>query len=96
MVRYKSMNGKSKSQQVSVVIDPRICHGKPVISGTRIMVWQILELLELGESLADIHEAFPTLPQGAVEAALRFAADRARSERYVAFTDEKTPAYLSA
>ena len=90
------MGGKLKSQRVSVVIDPRVCHGKPVISGTRIMVWQILELLELGESPVEIHEAFPSLPQGAIEAALRFAADRAKSERYIAFTDEKTPTYLSA
>jgi len=32
----------------TIIADPQICHGKPVITGTRIMVWQILELLEAG------------------------------------------------
>ena len=90
------MGNQLKARKVEVVVDPQVCHGKPVISGTRVMVWQILELLELGESSVEIHEAFPSLPQGAIEAALRFAADRVRSERYIAFGDGKTPTYLSA
>ncbi len=28
-----------------VVMDPDICHGKPTFIGTRIMVWQVLEML---------------------------------------------------
>ncbi len=31
-----------------IVIDPKICHGKPTFISTRIMVWQILELVALG------------------------------------------------
>jgi uncharacterized protein (DUF433 family) len=34
-----------------IVADPNICHGKAVFRGTRIMVWQVLELLEAGETL---------------------------------------------
>ena len=90
------MSNQSRVRKIEVVVDPQVCHGKPVISGTRIMVWQILELLELGEGSAEIYEAFPSLPQGAIEVALRFAADRVRSERYIAFGDGKTPTYLSA
>lgn len=31
-----------------IVADPRICHGKPTFRGTRIMVWQVLEMLARG------------------------------------------------
>ena len=33
-----------------VVVDPRICHGKPTFKGTRIMVWQVLEDVADGKS----------------------------------------------
>ena len=33
-----------------VVVDPRICHGKPTFKGTRIMVWQVLEDVAEGKS----------------------------------------------
>ena len=71
-----------------VLSDSNICHGKPVIVGTRIMVWQILELLESGKNEAHIYQQFPSLPKGAVRAALHFAAERSKSERYVTFNDE--------
>lgn len=32
-----------------VVSDPRICHGKPTFRGTRIMVWQVLEMVAEGK-----------------------------------------------
>lgn len=56
-----------------VISDPNICHGKPVFKGTRIMIWQILEMLEAGEKPQEIHRAYPSLPKGSVEAALHFA-----------------------
>ncbi|MCZ7574957.1 MAG: DUF433 domain-containing protein [Ardenticatenaceae bacterium] len=31
-----------------IIADPRICHGKPTFRGTRIMVWQVLEMLAEG------------------------------------------------
>lgn len=60
--------------------DPNICHGKPVIAGTRIMVWQILELLETGESPKNIYQAYPSLPIGSIESALHYAAELVKSE----------------
>ena len=33
-----------------IVIDPKICHGKPVIRGTRIMVFQVLRQVARGKS----------------------------------------------
>ena len=31
-----------------IVADPAICHGKPTFRGTRIMVWQVLEMVAAG------------------------------------------------
>ena len=74
----------------TVISDPEICHGKPVIAGTRVMVWQILELLASGQKSADIYNEFPTLPKTSVEAALRYGADRAKFERYVPFQTNRS------
>lgn len=68
-----------------IVADPNICHGKPTIEGTRIMVWQILELLETGETTEGVYKAYPTLPAGSVEAALHYAAEKIKSEQYLSF-----------
>lgn len=69
-----------------IIADPEICHGKPVFKGTRVMVWQILDLLEAGESPGKIYKAYPGLPKGAVEAALRYATERVKGISYVPFS----------
>jgi len=61
-----------------IVADTEICHGKPTFKGTRIMVWQILEMLEGGCSIKEIIEDFPSLTEAHVKAALRYAADLTR------------------
>jgi uncharacterized protein (DUF433 family) len=43
-----------------IVADPRVCHGKPTYKGTRVMVWQVLEALEDGESWDEICAAWPS------------------------------------
>lgn len=42
-----------------IVADPNICHGKPTYKGSRVMVWQVLEALEDGESWDEIVQAWP-------------------------------------
>lgn len=49
------------------------------------MVWQVLNLLEAGESPKAIYKAYPTLPKGAVEAALHYATERVKGISYVPF-----------
>jgi len=56
-----------------IIIDKEICHGKPTFKGTRIMVWQILEMLEAGNSIEQIIEAYPHLTKNHIKAALEFA-----------------------
>lgn len=52
------------------------------------MVWQVLELLETGQKSGDIYRAFPNLPEGAVEAALHYAAEKAKNTSYLPFYAE--------
>jgi len=66
-----------------IIADPRICHGKPTFRGTRIMVWQILDMLESGATTREILEAFPSLKPLYIKAALSYAADLTRGEAYV-------------
>ena len=50
---------KSKKPQLLgryIVADPGICHGKPTFRGTRIMVWQVLEMVAEGMAWETIVE----------------------------------------
>ncbi|MEA3255064.1 MAG: DUF433 domain-containing protein [Candidatus Altiarchaeota archaeon] len=57
-----------------VVIDSEICHGKPTFKGTRIMVSIVLEMLEDKATTEEILEAYPSLTENHIRAALDFAA----------------------
>ena len=66
-----------------IVADPNICHGKPTFKGTRIMVWQVLDMLKFGASIQEILEAFPSLTKNHIKAALSYAAELTKAEDYV-------------
>ncbi len=57
------MKAAAREQRIDlgdfIVADPAICHGKPTYKGTRIMVWQVLAMLERGESWDYIRQAWP-------------------------------------
>ena len=61
-----------------IVADSEICHGKPTFKGTRIMVWQILEMLEGGCPIEEILEDFPSLTKEHIKAALKYASNLMR------------------
>ncbi len=42
-------------------VNPEICHGKPTIRGSRLLVTTILELLASGMTHAEILEDYPNL-----------------------------------
>jgi len=69
-----------------IVADSDICHGKPTFKGTRIMVWQVLEMLEAGETIEGILEGYPSLTRDHIKAALRLAAQRLAGERIAPIT----------
>jgi len=56
-----------------ITVDPAVCHGKPVIRGTRIMVSNILSLLAGGYTIARILDYYPELCEEAIKAALEYA-----------------------
>jgi len=57
-----------------IVINSNICHGKPVIRGTRIMLWQILDLLEDGLTFDEIiTNYFPQLAKEDIKACIEYA-----------------------
>lgn len=65
-----------------ISVDPQVCHGKPCVAGTRVMVSVILDNLAAGQSVDEILASYPTVTAEGVRAALAYAADLAR-ERLV-------------
>lgn len=72
-----------------IVADPSICHGKPTFAETRIMVWQVLEMLAAGEMEKSIFKAFPSLGKQHLKAALDYASSITR-ESYVIINTQST------
>ena len=56
-----------------IEINPLVCHGNPVIRGTRVLVSQILGALAGGDSVDTVLEDYPSISSEDVYAALRFA-----------------------
>jgi uncharacterized protein (DUF433 family) len=63
-----------------ISIDPLVCHGKPCIKGTRIMVSVILDYLTAGEAVEEVLRQYPTLTAEDVRAAMGYAAWLVREE----------------
>ncbi len=56
-----------------IAIDPKVCHGKACIKGTRVMVSAILDYLNAGEDTAAIFNQYPELTEEDVRAAIGYA-----------------------
>lgn len=54
---------------------PQICDGKPVITGTRVLVSTILGALAGGDSFEQILEDYPNIVREDITAALQFASE---------------------
>lgn len=65
-----------------ILIDPKVCGGKPCIKGTRIWVSLILDLLADGMSEAELLVEYPQLGHEDVLAAIAYGAEVTR-ERIV-------------
>lgn len=59
-----------------IIVNPKILAGKPVIAGTRIPVYVILNLLGNGYNFDKIMEAYPVLTRQDIEAAIKYSEDR--------------------
>lgn len=75
-----------------IAIHPHICHGKPRVRGTRIMVSQVLDLLASGVSPKDIvsEDYFPDLTLEDVQACVAFANCLVKNEDIHLYVSEET------
>ena len=65
------------SWQDRIAVAPEICHGKPCIKGTRVLVTVVLDNLAAGESAESIAASY-RIDLADVQAVLLYAADLAR------------------
>ena len=63
--------------QERINVDPDICHGRPCIRGTRVMVSVILDNLAAGEATEAIVHGY-NVEEIDIRAALQYAADLGR------------------
>ena len=61
------------------MIDPNICHGKPIVRGLRYPVQNILELLASGMTQGEILEDYEDLEKEDLIACLLFCSENDRS-----------------
>jgi len=66
-----------------IMINPSVCHGKPVFRGTRILVADVLEMVASGMSIEEILEEYPQLKREMILEAISLAAELLRRERRV-------------
>ncbi len=58
-----------------ITINPAVCHGKPVIEGTRVLVSTLLGALAGGDSADQVLEDYPNITREDIAAALSFASE---------------------
>lgn len=63
-----------------ITVDPDIMAGKPVVEGTRIPVYVVLEMLSEGDDIEEINEAYPDLSKEDVKACIEYATKRVQHE----------------
>ena len=66
-----------------ITIDPNVCHGKPVIKGTRIMVTNVLSLVAGGYDINKVLEYYPELKKQDVVDAIKYAINTVQEEEIV-------------
>ena len=70
-----------------ISVDPSICHGKPCLAGTRVMVYQILEHVEAGETPQEIQKHYPRITMNHIKAAIRYATRLLRDQEFIPFNE---------
>ena len=58
-----------------IQLDPAVCHGKPVVRGTRVLVANVVGAIAAGQSHAQILEDYPALTKADIRACLEFAGE---------------------
>ncbi len=58
-----------------VQLEPAVCHGKPVVRGTRVLVSNVIGAIAAGQSHAEILEDYPSITEADIRACLEFAGE---------------------
>ena len=66
--------------QERIAGDPKVCHGRVCIKGTRVMVSVILDNVAAGLTVEEILGSYPSLKPEDIQAAVAYAAELARGE----------------
>jgi uncharacterized protein (DUF433 family) len=66
--------------QRHISVDPHVCGGEPVVSGTRVTVRTVLASLAEGMTEEEILSDFPSLSPESVRAVIAFAATSAEED----------------
>jgi len=66
-----------------IEINPRVMVGKPVIKGTRIPVYLILDMLAAGHKTGEIIKEYPSLKEDDIIAAIKYASNILKREEIV-------------
>ena len=66
-----------------IVVDSEVLSGKPVIKGTRIPVYLIIELLANGMTEKEVLRQYPTLKKEDIKAALLYASKCVENEETI-------------
>ncbi len=56
-----------------IEVNPAVCHGKPVVRGTRVLVSQILGALAGGDSVEEVLMDYPSVSSEDLSAVFAFA-----------------------
>ena len=60
-----------------ITVDPGVMLGQPVVTGTRLPVYVIVQAIASGDTTTELLNAYPFLTKEDIEAALGFAAQLA-------------------
>jgi uncharacterized protein (DUF433 family) len=74
--------------QDHIQVNPKVAFGKPVVAGTRIPVYMVLELVEAGYTPQQIvADYYPTLTEEDVRACIHYATELAKNEEIYFVTE---------
>jgi prevent-host-death family protein len=85
---YEALQSHAQDPHPRIVRRPGVSGGDPVIDGTRIPVWEIVERVRAGQTPEDIAEGLPPLTPALVHDALSYYFDhRAEIDQEIADAD---------
>ena len=69
-----------------IVADDEVCGGDLTFKGTRVLVWQVIELLGAGVTIEEIlRDYFPQITKEAILSGLTYASGTIENEKIIAF-----------